>query len=180
MQILTRMEADVVDALAAAFFPPGGALEFDSNDTHIVSYVDRFISQLPRPEQVKIRALLQLIERGYAARALNPLARFSQATESQQSDFLRELESSSSAARRGVFQALRSMVTIAYMEHPLVRAQMGAPDHEFVGMISAEEAAALVAPESASVEQSEVVDVPPSVIAGRAVSTPEPSVVATA
>lgn len=178
MQILTRMEADVVDALAAAFFPPGGALEFDSNDTHVVSYVDRFVSQLPRPEQVKIRALLQLIERGYAARALNPLARFSQATESQQADFLRELESSSSAARRGVFQALRSMVTIAYMEHPLVREQMGAPGPDFTGMISAEQAAS-ISKQSESEEQSDVVDVPSDVLATPAVSPSAQSVVAT-
>jgi hypothetical protein len=179
MQILTRTEADVVDAIASVFFPPGGAIEADSHDTHIVAYVDRFVSQLPRPEQVKIRALLQLVERGYAAKALNPMARFSQATESQQADFLRELESAGSAARRGVFQALRSLMTIAYMEHPSVREQMGAPGPEYRGMITPEAAAARPI-ELDRFTHSDVVDVHPDVVAGAAVATSAPSVVATA
>lgn len=137
MSILTRAEIEIVDAVARVFFPDddsSGAPSID--DAAVVAYVDTFVGWMPRNEQVKLRALLQVVERGYSVTAMSPTATFSRADREKQSNYLGEWERASSPARRGVFQALRSMISIAYMESPAVKAWMGVDSRAYVGMIS--------------------------------------------
>jgi hypothetical protein len=130
--LLTRAEMEVVDAVASVFFPREGRVGLDADEAGVVMYCDRFIAQLPVAEQVKMRALLQVVEHGIKGQAMNPWARFSRSTPDQQAAFLESLERSDSAAKRGIFQALRSMFTIAWLEHGGVRSALGFEDVESI------------------------------------------------
>ena len=77
-----------------------------------------------------MRALLQIMEYGIAVTTMNPFARFTRATDDQRADYLRSWERSPLPARRGIFQALRSMVTIAWYESAGVREGLGTERHE--------------------------------------------------
>jgi hypothetical protein len=135
MSILSRAEIEIVDAVSRVFFPDdvsSGAPTID--DAGVIAYIDTFVGWMPRNEQVKLRALLQVVERGYSVTAMSPTATFSRADRDKQSTYLAEWERASSPARRCVFQALRSMISIAYMESPAVKTWMGVDERAYVGM----------------------------------------------
>jgi hypothetical protein len=130
MRILTRREVELIDQIALTFFPHGPDRGLDADEAGVVRYVDNFVASLPLPEQVKMRALFQVIEYGIAVTTMNPFARFTRATEDQRADYLRSWERSNIPARLGIFQALRSVVTIAWYEARSVREGMGTERHE--------------------------------------------------
>jgi hypothetical protein len=130
MRILTRREVELIDRIALTFFPHGPDRGLDADEAGVVGYIDRFIANLPLPEQLKMRALLQIMEYGMAVTTMNPFARFTRATDEQCADYLRSWERSPIPARKGIFQALRSMVTIAWYESAAVREGLGTARHE--------------------------------------------------
>lgn len=124
MGVLTRGEVQVLAALAESILP-SGRLGPGGLDAGVIDYIDHFLS-LQRPaEQVKLRAMLQLMERGIAVHALNPMLRFTTATPAQREAWLGWWESNPRNAFRSVFQALRSLFMIAYLENPEVLREMG-------------------------------------------------------
>lgn len=130
MRILTRREVELIDHIALTFFPHGPDRGLDADEAGVVGYIDRFIAGLPLPEQLKMRALLQIMEYGIAVTTMNPFARFTRVTDDERADYLRSWERSTNPARRGIFQALRSLVTIAWYESAAVREGLGTERHE--------------------------------------------------
>lgn len=124
MGVLTRSEIQVLAALAESILP-AGRLGPGGLDAGVIDYIDTFLSQQRVAEQVKLRALIQLIERGIAAHALSPFLRFTTASESQREAWLAWWETNPRTAFRSIFQALRSLFMIAYMENPEVLRAMG-------------------------------------------------------
>jgi hypothetical protein len=136
MRTLTNREVAIVETIAQTFFPRDGAVSVDSDEAQVAHYIDRFMARLPLFEQLGMRALLGAIEYGIVATTLNPRARFTTASESERQTWLESWERSSSAARRNVFQAVRSMLTIAYTESDAVKTSMNM--HEREALIEAE------------------------------------------
>jgi hypothetical protein len=124
MGVLTRSEINVLAALAESILP-SGRLGPGGIDAGVIDYIDTFLSNQLPAERVKLRAMIQLIERGIAGQALSPFLRFTTASESQREAWLNWLETNPRNAVRSVFQALRSLFMIAYMENPEVRRAMG-------------------------------------------------------
>lgn len=136
MRILTSREVAIVETIAQTFFPREGSVSVDSDEAGVADYIDRFVARLPLIEQFGMRALLGAIEFGIVTVTLNPRARFTTASDSERQAWLESWERSSSAARRNVFQAIRSMLTIAYTESDAVKTSMNM--HEREALIDAE------------------------------------------
>ena len=130
MRILSSREVAIVETIAATFFPREGNVNVDSDEAGVADYIDRFVARLPLVEQFGMRALLGAIEYGIVTVTLNPRARFPTATDSERQAWLESWERSSSAARRNVFQAIRSMLTIAYTESDAVKNGMNMRERE--------------------------------------------------
>lgn len=125
MKVLTSREAEIVATISDTIAPREGAFGVGADEAGVVDYVDDWLSRLPLSERMKMRALFRAVEYGYAAKAMNPRARFSTAGDSERSDFLASFERADDPLRRSLFHALRSVISMAYLRDASVMDGMG-------------------------------------------------------
>ena len=121
--LLHDREAAFVDALGAVMFPPGGAVPVSGRDAGLVDYLDRFLLGLDRTKRLQIRLLFALIEHAtllFPGPGVGGMRRFSSQDEVARAQILEGWASSRLAIRRLLFQALRAVMTMAYLGSPAV------------------------------------------------------------
>lgn len=119
---LTRDEAELVDAIAEAYFPPGGTPALSGAEAGIARYMDAMFTLMDEPTPTMLRMLLHALDdmsratRFAGLRALDVEAR---------SDLLRSWTQSDSHLVRGAIGGLLTFVGTAYCGHPAVREACG-------------------------------------------------------
>lgn len=125
MKVLTSREAEIVATITETIAPREGAFGVGADEAGVVEYVDDWLSRLPLSERMKMRTLFRAVEYGYAAKAMNPRARFSTAGESERTEFLASFGRADDPLRRSLFHALRSVISMAYLRDASVMDGMG-------------------------------------------------------
>ena len=115
-KVLTAFEARQVEKLGRTMFPKGGAIRLDAVDARVVDYVDTYLTWMPKEQ----RALIRLL---FVAFGL-----VSPKDDARRKAWLLRWETSRLLPRRVIFQALRSVLTLAYTADPEVLRQMGVED----------------------------------------------------
>lgn len=114
--VLTSAEARIVRALGRAFFPEGGELP-GSDDANVVAYIDRYLTWMPAQERVLVRLMFASFGAGIL---LHPPR--------MRGAWIARWENSPLYPRRVLFQALRSVFTLAYTADADVLRKMGVDD----------------------------------------------------
>jgi hypothetical protein len=115
-KVLTRFEARLVERLAMTMFPKEGPIAVDAVDARVVDYVDTYLTWMPKQERALIRVMFLVF--GLTAPR----------TPWRRKEWLEGWEQSRLYPRRVIFQALRSVLTLAYTSDPEVLRQMGVED----------------------------------------------------
>ncbi|MFP8875268.1 MAG: hypothetical protein VCB42_12270 [Myxococcota bacterium] len=127
LRVLAAREAAFLDAAAEAMFPPGSDIPLSGRGADLPGYVDRWLQVVPARQRVLIRLLVLLVEQAtlfFPAPRLG-FRRFSALGRKQQAAALRAWGSSRLAPRRLVFTALRAILTMGYLGHPVVLRHVG-------------------------------------------------------
>ena len=105
-------------------FPPNGALATTINDAEVLRYVDTLLASLPFKERCLIRCLFTLFEVQMVV--TQPLgASASLSLIGSPHSLTRPVGESSLHMQRVAFQALRSLILWAYVDHPVVAKEFG-------------------------------------------------------
>jgi hypothetical protein len=106
--------------------PSGGVdLALGANDVDVVGYVDDLMAALPAQERTLLRCMFVMFDvQLYFTRPWT-LRRLSKASPTQRAKSLNDWDKSDLYVRRAAFQALRSVVLWAYVDHPDVGHDMG-------------------------------------------------------
>jgi hypothetical protein len=120
--VIARRDAAFLEAAAEAMFPAGGALPLSGHEADLPSYVDGMLGSLPRRLRFQIRALFLLVE--HATLVFPPpgprrFRRFSALRPKQRVAVLEGWTESRLFARRLAFTALRTVLTMGYLGHPV-------------------------------------------------------------
>ena len=134
MNNLNAREARIIEAVAQTIFPPDRRMISDAVDADVVGYLDRWLHELEAWERLQIRAMFMLFEYGIAVLKLRPTLRFTTASPKERDEYLRSWMESSSYARRMAFNALRSVIVLAYLASDRVQEEfklsLGDIDHD--------------------------------------------------
>jgi hypothetical protein len=120
--LLAAREVAFLDAAAEATFPPGGAIPLSGRDADLPGYAEGFLASLPRHLRLQVRAMLMLFEQAtifFPAPGRGGRRRFSALSSEQQVASLAGWSSSGLFARRLAFTALRAVLTMGYLGHPI-------------------------------------------------------------
>lgn len=115
-EVLTPAEVRVVRALGRALFPAGGALP-SADDARVAEYIDRYLTWVPAQERALVRAMFAAFGAGIAVRP-----------RTSRTAWIASWENSRLYTGRVLFQALRSVFTLAYYADPEVLRRMGVDD----------------------------------------------------
>ncbi len=122
LKVLSRPEADALDVLTTAFFPPGNGIGPDARDTELVRYIDGYIDQLANPQQTLVRSLITIFDQGTLASGyLRPVRKLDWV---QAREYLASWEDSRLKWKHDLHSGLKSVVALAYFSHPDVLNQM--------------------------------------------------------
>lgn len=127
LRVLAAREAAFLDAAAEAMFPPGHEIPLSGREADLPGYVDRWLRVVPPRQRTLIRLLILLVEQAtlfFPAPDFG-FRRFSALSLDQREAALRGWGSSRMAPRRLVFTALRAVLTMGYLGHPVVLRHMG-------------------------------------------------------
>lgn len=119
---LTADEAALIDAIAEAYFPPGGTPSLSGADAGIARYMDAMFTLMDEPTPTMLRMLLHALDdmsratRFAGLRALDVEAR---------GDLLRSWTTSDNHLVRGAIGGLLTFIGTAYCGHPAVREACG-------------------------------------------------------
>ncbi len=122
-RVLAAREVAFIDSAAEVMFPADGAIPFSGVDADIPSYADRFLSALEPRIRWQIRALFALFEHVtvlFPAPGWTGMRRFSSLSFEQRELVLRGWSQSPRFLRQIVFTALRAVLTMGYLGHPVV------------------------------------------------------------
>ncbi len=122
---LTETEISIARAVAMALFPREGAIPLDAEDAEVVPYFLDYWERLPSLEQTQVRALLAAVELGFAAWARDPRARFTTASGEDRWSYLESWSKTANHMQRMVFEGLRTMFLLGYVDSPAVRRAIG-------------------------------------------------------
>lgn len=111
--VLSPSEVRIVQALGLAMYPEDGPLP-SATEARVVEYVDRYLTMLPKQE----RRLVRLMFVAFGAMSY-PRSRAGRTA------FIARLENHPLYYGRVLFQALRSVFTLAYYADAEVQRQMG-------------------------------------------------------
>ena len=120
--LLAAREAAFLDAAAEATFPAGGAIPLSGRDADLPSYADAFLRSLPRHLRLQVRAMLMLFEQAtifFPAPGRGGRRRFSALSAEQRVASLAGWSESGLFLRRLAFTALRAVLTMGYLGHPV-------------------------------------------------------------
>ena len=121
--VITRRDAVFLEAAAEAMFPAGGAIPLSGREADLPSYVDGILGLLPRHLRFQIRALFLLVEQAtlvFPPPGPRRFRRFSALRPEQRVAVLEGWTESRLFARRLAFTALRAVLTMGYLGHPVV------------------------------------------------------------
>jgi hypothetical protein len=129
---LSARELALVDAVAEALFPPGGALAESGREAGVSGYLDRFLAASQPRQRALMRALFFLFEHATlffpAPGGLRGLRRFSSLDAPQREAVLEAWRTSGLFVRRLCFTSLRALCTLGYFASPgVLRALRLAP-----------------------------------------------------
>jgi hypothetical protein len=122
LRLLAAREAAFLDAAAEATFPAGGAIPLSGRDADLPGYVDGFLLALPAHLRLQVRAMLMLFEQAtifLPASGRGGRRRFSSLSSEQRVEVLQAWSGSSLFLRRLAFTALRAVLTMGYLGHPI-------------------------------------------------------------
>ena len=125
LKVLTAREARAVYAVAETMFPPNGALTTSVSDAEVLRYVDDLLASLPFKERCLIRCLFTLFEVQMVVTQPRGAKRFSKASLEARTRSLAQWDKSPLHMQRVAFQALRSLILWAYVDHPVVAKEFG-------------------------------------------------------
>jgi hypothetical protein len=120
--LLAAREAAFLDAAAEATFPAGGAIPLSGHEADLPGYVDPFLASLPRHLRLQVRAMFALFEQStlfFPAPGPGGRRRFSALSQEQQVAALEGWSQSRFFLRRLAFTALRAVLTMGYLGHPV-------------------------------------------------------------
>ena len=115
-------------------FPAGGAVPLAGVDADLPAYADGFVRALPRHLRLQVRAMFMLFERAtifLPAPGRGGRRRFSALSAEQRIAVLDAWSQSSLFARRLAFTALRAVLTMGYLGHPVAKRALGLDPYEF-------------------------------------------------
>lgn len=121
-RLIAAREAAFLDAAAEATFPPGGAIPLSGRDADLPGYADGFLASLPKHLRLQVRAMFMLFEQAtifFPAPGRGGRRRFSSLTPEQRVAVLAGWSESSLFLRRLAFTALRAVLTMGYLGHPV-------------------------------------------------------------
>jgi hypothetical protein len=121
-RVLAPRDAAFLDAAAEATFPPGGAIPLSGLEADLPGYTDRFLDPLPGHLRLQVRAMFALFEQStifFPASGTGGFRRFSSLTPEQRVEALRGWSRSRFFPRRLAFTALRAVLTMGYLGHPV-------------------------------------------------------------
>src|SRR5688572_22309634 len=113
---LSDSEKKVVLALGQTMFPRDTTLPYDADDVDVVGWCDDYLDRMPPFSRAQIRALVNTFEYGFAAWAGRPRDTFSSARPADRAAYLESWERSATYTQRMLYEALRAMLTFAYVE----------------------------------------------------------------
>ena len=120
---VTDREAAFLDAAAEAIFPAGGAIPLSGRAADLPSYADGFLESIPKQVRLQVRAMFMLFEQAtifFPAPGRGGRRRFSSLSEEQRVAVLQGWSTSRLFPRRLAFTALRAVLTMGYLGHPVV------------------------------------------------------------
>jgi hypothetical protein len=122
-RIVNAREAAFLDAAAEAIFPPGGPIPLSGRQADLPAYADGFLLSLPSHLRLQVRAMFLLFEQAtifLPAPGRGGFRRFSALDDVQRVAVLRGWSESRVFLRRLAFTALRAVLTMGYLGHPVV------------------------------------------------------------
>ena len=133
-RIVARREAAFLEAAGEATFPAGGAIPLSGRDADLPGYADGFLESLPRHLRLQVRAMLMLFEQAtifFPAPGRGGRRRFSSLSEEQRVAVLDGWARSRLFLRRIAFTALRAVLTMGYLGHPVAMRYLGLAPLDF-------------------------------------------------
>jgi len=131
---LARREAAFLDAAAEATFPPGGAIPLSGREADLPGYADPFLASLPRHLRLQVRAMFMLFEQAtllLPAPGRGGRRRFSALSSEQRVAVLEGWSGSRYFLRRLAFTALRAVLTMGYLGHPIAMRSVRLAPYDF-------------------------------------------------
>ncbi|MCH7867226.1 MAG: hypothetical protein IH881_05970 [Myxococcales bacterium] len=127
-KVLARREVALISSTAEVMFPADGAIPFSGIEADLPGFADRFLASLPPNVRWQIRALFMLFEHGtllFPGPGWTGMRRFSSLTLEQRELVLQRWSQSSKFFRQICFTALRAVLTMGYLGHPVVMRHLG-------------------------------------------------------
>lgn len=134
LRLLARREAAFLDAAGEAVFPAGGAVPLAGVDADLPGYADGFVASLPSHLRLQVRAMFMLFEQAtifLPAPGPGGRRRFSALSPEQRIAVLEGWSRSSLFPRRLAFTALRAVLTMGYLGHPVAMRALGLAPYDF-------------------------------------------------
>lgn len=123
LQTLSAREASFLDAAAEGMFPAGGAIPLSGLEAHLPRFADRYLGSLHPRIRLQVRLLFLFFEQVtlfLPAPGSGGHRRFSKLDLEQRIAVLKAWSDSRSSLRGLVFTALRAVLTMGYLGHPVV------------------------------------------------------------
>jgi hypothetical protein len=123
MSVLAPREVAFINSTAEVMFPADGAIPFSGLEADLPGYADRFLAALEPRIRWQIRALFALFEHVtlvFPAPGWTGMRRFSSLTFQQRELVLQGWSQSPWFIRQIIFTALRAVLTMGYLGHPVV------------------------------------------------------------
>lgn len=117
---LTDRERRIVHALGQTMFPRNRIIDLDADDVGVVDWVDEYVTRMPPFAAAQIRALLNTVDLGFQAYKMVPGATFLGAARDDREAYLAGWEKASTYTQRQLYQALRAMMVLAFVDSPKV------------------------------------------------------------
>ena len=122
-EVLSEGELSVVEALGEVLFPEGNAIGLSGSDIGIESEVDRLMAETLDPKLVPpFRYLLRFIQYGTRAQTGK---RFTSCSVEKRAELLAEWGRPGSKLRNGGIASLKSVLGMAFFNHPDVLSAIG-------------------------------------------------------
>ncbi len=137
-RLLARREAAFLDAAAEATFPPGGAIPLSGRDADLPGYAEGFLLSLPGRLRLQVRAMFMLFVQAtifFPARGPGGRRRFSALSPAQRIEALESWSQSRFFPRRLAFTALRAVLTMGYLGHPVAMRSVGLAPYDFASPV---------------------------------------------
>lgn len=121
-EILSADEAEIVDAVAEAIFPPGGTPALSGKDAGIAGWFDTVLAHTPQPTPNLIRTLMHALDDSARVSRGRGFARLPLEVRTAR---LQGWLTHSNHNVRGAFGSLALFVSMGYCGHPEVKAACG-------------------------------------------------------